>query len=130
MGFKLSLPLLLAVLAGCAEGHCRRNVDAPGTAQPPAQAESEANAKPADADQVLVYKYDGSLQCQKGKAVSPEAMAKELQGIPIKTMSKKRDGMIHIQVCDSITGKANVYSIPAKFLKQAEGKGFKKWTFE
>ena len=70
------------------------------------------------------------MQCGMGKSVSLEAMAKELQGIPILSSVKKRDGLMHIQVCGSITGMANVFEIPGKYLKQAEAKGFKKWSFE
>ena len=122
---------LLFALVGCAEGHCRREADAPQAAQPlPPPPADEAAAKPTSKDQIFVYKYDGSLQCGMGKAITPEVMAKELSGIPIKSMNKKSDGLMHIQVCGSGTGKANVFEIPAKFLKQAEGKGFKKWTFE
>ena len=65
-----------------------------------------------------------------GKAVAPEAMAKELQGVQIFSSVKKRDGLMHIQVCGSITGMANVFEVPAVALKKAEAKGFKKWSFE
>lgn len=81
-------------------------------------------------DRVFVYKYDGSLQCGMGKAVSLETMAKELQGIPLLSSVKKPDGLMHIQVCGSITGMANVYEIASKHLKAAEAKGFKRWSFE
>lgn len=126
---KIWCCLVSLMLVNCTEGHCRRQVDAPEAAQPLA-ATGEAPGKLSDQDHVFVYKYDGSLQCGMGKPVAVEAMAKELQGIPVLSSKSKNDGLMHIQVCGSVTGKANVYEIPAKFVKQAESKGFKKWTFE
>lgn len=81
------------------------------------------------AGNIFVFKYDGSMQCKKGHSASLASMAKDLHGIPILSSIKKRDGMMHMQVCGSNTGMANVYEIPASFQKQAEAKGFKKWTF-
>lgn len=117
---------------GCTQGHCRRKVDAPpavSVQDGPAEA-IPATVKPEEKDRVFVYKYDGSLQCQKGKAISVDVMAKELKGISILSSVKKSDGMMHIQVCGTITGMANVYEIRTKSLKQAESRGFKKWNFE
>lgn len=120
---------LLVFVAACTQGHCRRKSDAQGVAEPVGTADA-AGANKVNSDRVLVYKYDGSLQCGMGKAVSLDTMAKELSGIPIHSSIKKKDGLMHIQVCGSITGMANVYEIPTTSLKQAEGKGFKKWSFE
>jgi hypothetical protein len=124
-----SLILVFAFFTACTQGHCRRKSEAQGVAEPVGAADA-AGANKVNSDRVLVYKYDGSLQCGMGKAVSLDAMAKELSGIPIHSSIKKRDGLMHIQVCGSITGMANVYEIPTSSLKQAEGKGFKKWSFE
>jgi hypothetical protein len=130
--------LLTAVLfpyfmaLGCTQGHCRRKVEAP-SAVPILESPSEvaaATSKPEEKDRIYVYKYDGSLQCQKAKSIAVDVMAKELKGIPILSSIKKSDGMMHIQVCGTITGMANVYEIPTRFLKQAEARGFKKWNFE
>jgi len=129
MGIKLLYILLALGVVSCAQGHCRRQVDAPEAAQPLAGG-PDSNSKPSEQDHIFVYKYDGSLQCGMGKAIPVEVMAKELAGIPIVSSLKKNDGLMHIQVCGSISGKANVYEIPAMFQKQAESKGFKKWTFE
>lgn len=130
MAVRFGLSVLVVLLVGCAEGHCRRQVDAPQAAQPLPPATEEVAPKTTTQDYVFVFKYDGSLQCGQGKAITPETMAKELAGIPVKSMNKKGDGLMHIQVCGSTTGKANVFEIPSQFLKKAEGKGFKKWTFE
>lgn len=130
MGKLIALSLAF-LLGACTQGHCRRKADVPGEAKPvEAPPASSAEIKTSDKDRVLVYKYDGSMQCGMGKAVALDVMAKELQGIPVLSSIKKRDGLMHIQVCGSITGMANVYEIPAKFQKQAESKGFKKWSFE
>lgn len=126
----MSLAFLVSACA-CTQGHCRRKAEVPAEAKPvEAPAASAVETKASDKDRVMVYKYDGSLQCGMGKAIALDVMAKELQGIQILSSVKKRDGLMHIQVCGSITGMANVYEIPAKFQKQAEGKGFKKWSFE
>ncbi len=127
--YVLSFIVVLG-FTGCTQGHCRRKANAPGEAKPvEAVGGGDALKAPAQ-DRTLVYKYDGSLQCGMGKAIALETMAKELQGIPVLSSVKKRDGLMHIQVCGSITGMANVYEVPAKFLKQAESRGFKKWSFE
>lgn len=123
------LLLVGALLVGCTQGHCRRKADAPATPAGP-QADSGKTAAVASSDRVFVYKYDGSLQCGKGKPISLETMAQELAGIPIISSNKKTDGLMHIQACGSITGMANVYEISSKHLKKAEAKGFKKWSFE
>jgi hypothetical protein len=119
------------VLASCAQGHCRRQVEAPAPPQPvDASSAADTAAPKANSDRVFVYKYDGSLQCKMGKAIAPEVMAKQLTGIPVLSSTKKADGLMHIQVCGSITGKANVFEIPAKYQKQAESLGFKTWSFD
>lgn len=131
--FKLALSGLLAgALLSCSQGHCRRKKEVPATAAPVEAPPEPPNKAAANNNpgRVLVYKYDGSLQCGKGKAQTVEAMAKELAGIQIFSSLKKPDGMMHIQVCGSITGMANVYEIAAKDLPKAEAKGFQRWSFE
>lgn len=131
MSRLFSLMAVLIVAFGCAQGHCRRKQEAPqpiptGEAppEPAVKASTDANGR------VQVYKYDGSLQCGSGKAIAPEVMAKDLTPIKIFNMIKKADGLMHIQVCGSNTGMANVFEISEKDLKKAETKGFKKWSFE
>lgn len=84
----------------------------------------------ATSRKVKVYKYDGSLQCNQGKAIPLEQMAKELKGVQVFSSQKKADGLMHIQVCGSPTGMANVFEILEGDLTKAEKFGFKKWTFE
>jgi hypothetical protein len=79
-----------------------------------------------------VFKYDGSLQCGKGKAVPVAEMQKELTAAHIQVYSSanKPDGLMHIQVCGSATGRANVYEIDKTSLEAAKKLGYKEWTFE
>lgn len=129
---KLAVVTVVMTALSCAQGHCRR-MGTTGPVSSPTDTPATETSKPTDdsrAGRVFVYKYDGSLQCKMGKALSVEAMAKELNGIQIFSSLKKPDGLMHIQVCGSITGMANVYEISAQNLKKAEALGFKKWAFE
>ncbi len=136
MGVRISAVVLSSALAAlslsCTQGHCRRKQDVPAAAAPVESAPEPATKAAADNGngRVFVYKYDGSLQCGGGKPVTPDVMAKELAGVQIFSSVKKPDGLMHIQVCGSNTGTANVFEISVKDLKKAEGKGFKKWSFE
>ncbi len=135
---KLIFGLALVCLSiGCASGHCRKP-QVPQTGLPSAAAGSLGNEPQKEPTppgtttdkRVLVYKYDGSLQCKMGKPVSLNEMKNELRGIPIYSMEKKQDGQMHIQVCGSITGQANVFEISGADLKEAEKRGFRTWSFK
>lgn len=76
---------------------------------------------------VLVYKADGSLQCQQAKGMSAPEMEKQLAGIKVYSRDKRPDGLMHIQVCGSPTGMINVFEIDASNLAKAEAKGFKRF---
>ena len=131
MGIRAIIWVIFALnIIACTQGHCRRKAEAPGAPEQVGVTDTAAGAAKINSDRVLVYKYDGSLQCGMGKAISLDQMAKELSGMPIHSSIKKKDGLMHIQVCGSITGMANIYEIPTTNLKQAESKGFKKWSFE
>jgi hypothetical protein len=125
---KPGLILILLWTAGCAQHHCRRAPDSPPS--PVVAPQGEEVATVATSRKVKVYKYDGSLQCGQGKAADLEAMAKELKGINVFSSKKQSDGLMHIQVCGSPTGMANVYEILEADQPRAERAGFKKWTFE
>ena len=60
---------------------------------------------------VMVGKTDDSLQCGYNVGVSIEAMASELEGIPILKMEKRSGGLMRVQSCGSGTGMMNVYHI-------------------
>jgi len=73
-----------------------------------------------------VYKPDGSRQCERRAGTSLEVMERELAGIIVHTREKRRDGLMHIQVCGGPTGMINLYEIDTSFVKQAEQRGFKR----
>lgn len=124
------LAATVLLFGGCAQGHCRRKAEPPPPAQPVSSPAADTGSmSKSSEDHIFVYKYDGSLQCKAGKGESVESMAKELKGLRIFSSEKKSDGLMHIQVCGSITGKANVYEIESKNLKAAQRLGFKKWNF-
>lgn len=124
---KWILVLTLFTL-GCASGNCRSNretkVDEKKQGEIVNQISNNAQAR------VKVFKYDGSLQCGQGKAIPVAEMQKELAGITVYSAVNKPDGLMHIQLCGSPTGRANVYEIDKTSLEAAKKKGFKEWTFE
>jgi hypothetical protein len=79
-----------------------------------------------DRSDIEVYKYDGSLQCDRGKEISLEDMARELtvNGIEVKASRKGSDGRMHITMCGASTGRLNVYSIATESLPRARELGF------
>lgn len=84
--------------------------------------------KTSVADRVRVYKPDGSLQCGQGKAVPVEEMQVELKGLAVHSAENRPDGLMHMQLCGSPTGRCNVYEIDRKDLDVALKKGFREWT--
>ena len=81
-------------------------------------------------EKIKVFKYDGSLQCGMNKAISVSEMQKELKSIRIYSSENKADGLMHIQMCGSATGTANVYQIDRKDLSEAKKIGFKEWLWD
>ena len=77
--------------------------------------------------QVEVFKYDGSLQCRRGREIALDVMVGELQkqGIKVAASRKGHDGLTHISVCGASTGRLNVYTIDGEFLPEARALGFK-----
>jgi hypothetical protein len=126
-----SIFAIVAVLGmvSCAQGHCRRSKDTPKVSVPEGADAAAATKTDAKGEHIFVYKYDGSQQCKKAKGLSVEAMQKTLKDIPVFSATKKSDGQMHIQVCGSITGMANVYEIHSEDAKKAESLGFKRWNF-
>ena len=78
---------------------------------------------------VKVYKYDGSLQCGMGKPTTPQQMSLQLKPIKIISMLSKHDGLMHITVCGSPTGRANLFEIEKTDLAEARKRGFEIWSF-
>ncbi len=124
-------------LMACSHGDCRNQqlknsaeaktlpLSADGT---PLGGLSGGPATPAD--RIRVYKLDGSLQCNQGKAITPSEMQKELAPLEVYSSGNKHDGMMRTQVCGSPTGRSNVYEINRKDLEAAQKKGFKEWVAE
>jgi hypothetical protein len=119
-------------LSGCTHGHCKR-VQKEKTINGP-QEESLTNPNKRQMNvykkRVLVFKYDGTLQCQAWKGISLDEMEKELSPITVISKNKKHDGQVRIQVCGSGTGKANVFEIYEEDLESALKKGFKLWDLQ
>lgn len=124
--------VLILVGLGCSSRPCREprmpelDRSAPGAPAPSAAANGETQAGP---ERVRVFKADGSRQCETNSTsiTSPVVMERELAGIKVYSRERRKDGLMHIQVCGSPTGMVNVYEIDQNQLKQAEERGFKKW---
>ena len=70
---------------------------------------------------------DGSLQCDtKSEDNSLDRMQAELvaNDIQIYKAYKSNDGLIHIQICGSPTGKINVFDINEQDVDKAQAMGF------
>lgn len=134
VGMKINvLFLVVLILGACSSSECKRqknpNFFAEKTQNLPEfkkEKASKTGLGKGSTKWIFVYKPDGSKQCGMGAAVSPEAMSKELrdEGIKIKSMTKKSDGLMRIQVCGSDTGMINVFEIQESNLKSAEAIGF------
>jgi hypothetical protein len=123
------LAVLLSIMPlGCQTGHCRRSQKNIPAVELPAAPDVQ---KKSAGRKVKIYKYDGSLQCGQGKPIELKKMAQDLKqkNIEIYDMEKKPDGLMHIQVCGSPTGVANVFVISESDLGTASALGFKNWTF-
>ncbi len=116
----------------CQSGHCRKiDKSLPPVVTPEQMDDKGHNLKKNEKEKrVFVYKYDGSLQCGQGRKIPLKEMAGQLDGIRIYSMENKGDGLMHIQVCGSATGYANVYEISVKNKAAAIEAGFKVWEFE
>ncbi len=120
--------LSLLGLVGCTSGNCRsyrtESLDEKTIAAQTAQVSAGTQTR------TKVFKYDGSKQCGTGKAITITDMQKDLGTIVVYSSENKADGLMHMQVCGSNTGRANVYEIDQSNLDEAKKRGFKEWTFE
>lgn len=115
-------------LIACSHGNCRdRQAKAETTTAVETTPPLESQVKTSQADHVKVYKADGSLQCNRGQALTPAAMQSQLGDIHVYSSANKNDGLMHAQVCGSATGRVNVYEIDRKNLSSVLKKGFKEW---
>ena len=76
---------------------------------------------------VKIFKADGTLQCNQGKKIAIDIMAKELAGIKIYSSENLHDGLMRILMCRKQTGQNNVFEIESSDLQKALSLGFKKW---
>jgi len=62
---------------------------------------------------IWIAKADGTLQCDEGKEISLDEMAKELESYGPKVLEKKKvnDCKLHSAVCGAPTGQVNAYLI-------------------
>ncbi|MDZ4676216.1 MAG: hypothetical protein SGI74_01800 [Oligoflexia bacterium] len=76
---------------------------------------------------INVYKGTGELQCGAGKAIPIEDMQHTLttNKITIYESKTRLDGLMHIALCGSPTGKIHVFTIAQQDLKKAQKLGFK-----
>lgn len=122
--------LFFSFLVSCSSTQCKRKNKVP--AMPDSSKIDkdlkikESGVKPKT---VYVYKNDGSLQCGMGQSIPLSEMSQELGEIKVYSSSNKHDGMMHIQVCGSSTGRINVFEIAESDLKLALSRGFKTWQF-
>lgn len=130
---RLFLLLGAFTVMACSTGNCRLNEEAEkrkkeeqagGAVKVP-----ETKMESRVTDHIRVYKYDGSLQCAQGGQPVAE-MQKELKGVQVFSAENKPDGLMHMQMCKSPTGKANVYEIDRRDLEAVKKLGFKLWTFD
>ena len=85
--------IMTLILTSCATGHC-------------------VGSRNKKEDMVMIFKADQSTQCsKKPNGISLEKMAEELGGIQIFSQENKNDGMMHMTLCGSPTGRINVYQI-------------------
>lgn len=128
-----SLFFVVILFVGCSHVRCRESLtskkDQSSLAQPDRSSlPSHSDFESSDSEKIRVYKYDGSLQCGKGKKIALTEMQKNLGAIKVYSSFNKSDGMIRIQRCGSPTGYSNVYEIDKKDLSGAQKAGFKVWS--
>ena len=123
------LSFMTFLFIGCASGPCRGIVTQKKllSTEGVFEEDSEQNSV---LETVKVYKYDGSLQCGMGRVFPLKEMSSQLAGIKIYSMISRPDGLMHITVCGSPTGQANVYEIEKKDLKKALELEFELWSFD
>ena len=82
---------------------------------------------PVKSETVTVYKYDGSISCDKTVAIAVDSMKQELtrSKIPVISSSCGNDGMVRAAVCGIKTGDINIYEVRREMLPKAQALGFK-----
>ena len=71
--------------------------------------------------QSFIHEMKGALLKKKAE------LEKDLKGITTLSSRSDTDGMMHMQMCGTATGKVNVFEISDKDLAKAETLGFKRF---
>lgn len=134
MGFAILL------LDGCAHNTCN---NVPQRPQPTAEATAKLERPSAPPQvplvegtgtvekngNVQIFHRTGEQQCGMEKPKPMEYFEGLLAKKRIKVIEGhiRSDGLMHMQVCGAPTDQIYVFTIPEKFLKQAEKLGFRQW---
>ena len=79
------------------------------------------------AEDITVYKPDGTLQCGQGDEISLRDMAKDLRraGVGVLTSTKGHDGRFRTTMCGASTGNINIFEIRVDDYSKATELGFR-----
>ncbi len=128
----VTLNLILVVIFGlsfsCQSKPCKIEERSTDSAQ--TSADTQKALKGTQMNRVKVFKPDGSLQCNQGKKIALDEMAKQLKDISVHSSENKHDGLMRAQMCGRPTGYNNVYEIDLENLDKALKLGFNKWIRE
>lgn len=128
--YLLSCSLFVGLSLSCSTTHCKdKNSEVQKKSESVATAAElpTAGAGAKLMTKVKIFKADGTLQCNQGKKIDLDVMAKELSGLQIYSSENLHDGLMRIQMCGKPTGQNNVYEINTSDLPKALSLGFKKW---
>lgn len=130
--FILLLPLLVI---GCASGKCRQKKDEKTFLEhvenlPHFKTKEAQSIKPGDLDVVQIYKEDGTRQCESIRPVPATNLKQQLEtnGIKVLKVEHTSDGVMHIQVCGSTTGRIYVFDIQRLHLQKALKLGYRNFS--
>jgi hypothetical protein len=86
-----------------------------------------AAGKVAGDERMLVFKPDGSRQCEPDSGIPLQGMRKQLAdaGVEVFTSRTTTDGMVRAQVCGAPTGRLHVFGIDAADASAAAELGFR-----
>lgn len=81
-------------------------------------------------DQVEVYRYTGSIQCQPGSGISLSHMQLilEREGISVYGARQGSDGRMRVAKCGAPSGQIYIFLIDADRQEQALALGWKKYN--
>lgn len=125
--FILFFCCLTLSFSACRTGHCRRDSSGIDTGRvlEKINPKPPASYKQRSLGEVVIAKFDGSLQCQPNSGLGLVQMAEEeLPDMEILSSSKQKDGFVRIQACGEETGVLNTYTIHGKDLVRAQKAGF------